>query len=78
MFATAISYRTSMDPNSEKDAMSIKSTSTMGSTRALLKSILPSKRCAKSIEIRDGQTAPAATKSQKKAIRAEAVYTALR
>ncbi|KAF2818914.1 hypothetical protein CC86DRAFT_375549 [Ophiobolus disseminans] len=70
------SHRTSMNTISEKDAMSIKSISTMASTKSLLKSMLPSKRTSELIKPRSKES-PAA-KAERKAIKAEATYYALR
>ena len=70
------SNRSNMNTISEKDAMSVRSTSTMASTKSLLKSILPSKRSTKNVETRSKETP--AEKAERKAIHAEATYFALR
>lgn len=68
--------RTNMNAITEKDAMSMRSISTMASTKSLLKSMLPSKRSTRPIDARSKET-PAA-KAERKAIKAEATYYALR
>ena len=63
-------YRPSMDSRLEKDAMSIKSTSTARSTTSLLRSLLPSKRTKPAKAPRRAETP--AEKAARKHIEAEA------
>jgi hypothetical protein len=61
-----------------KDTISVKSTSTITSTKALLKSILAPKRYTKTLATEKKVTPTPAQDSIRKAIRAEATYHALR
>jgi len=70
------SHRANMNAISEKDAMSMKSTSTMTSTKSLLKSMLATKRSPKTTKTTSKETP--VEKSERKAIKAEATYYALR
>lgn len=74
--SSASSYRQSTSTMAEKDNMSTKSTSTVASTVALIKSYLPSKRYTKPATPKSKETPQ--QKSQRKAIEAEARYYAFR
>jgi len=65
-----------MNAISEQDAMSMKSASTMASTKSLLKSMLATKRWTETKKTLSKETP--AEKSERKAIKAEATYYALR
>ncbi|KAI1509334.1 hypothetical protein L13192_07835 [Pyrenophora tritici-repentis] len=57
---------------SDKDAMSMRSTSTIASTKALLKSLLPSRKSKAAVE--DRTVATPAQQAQQKATKAEALH----
>lgn len=74
------SYRSSTSPSimTEKDNMSTKSTSTIASTVAMIKSTLRSKRYTKSKPTKPRSTESPMSKAEREAIHAEARYYALR
>ncbi|KAH7359854.1 hypothetical protein BKA66DRAFT_472193 [Pyrenochaeta sp. MPI-SDFR-AT-0127] len=64
--------RSNMNTRSEKDDMSMKSTSTMASTKSLLRSMLPSTRHKGTGETRRAETPT--EKTERKLIKAEAMH----
>lgn len=72
------SDRSSTSTMPEKDNMSTRSTSTIASTVALVKSMLPSKRYTKSKPAKPRSTESPMSKAEREAIHAEARYYALR